>query len=262
MKVAIAGCLGRMGSTLIEAVQADERFTLVAASERANYESADVQTQLAAYGCGNLHVTSDLDEIAKLADVVIDFTAPEATLAMAEALSKTGGIHIIGTTGFSATQQAQLTGYAKKLRIVQAGNFSLGVAVLTHLTEKVARALDENYDAEIYEMHHRHKVDSPSGTALMLGNAIAKGRSSKLPETIKHDRNGERKRGEIGFSAARAGDVVGIHRTSFAGPGEMIELSHQGFSRDIYAQGALRAALWAAKQKPGLYSVHDVLGLA
>lgn len=261
MKIAIAGCLGRMGTTLIETIQQDRQFTLVAASERADLDVTDVQTQLAAYDCGNLMVSSDVDAVVKVADAVIDFTTPESSLRMAEAVAKKGGIHIIGTTGFSPKQQKELEAYSKKARIVKAGNFSLGVAVLSHLVEKAAVLLDASYDIEIYEMHHRHKKDAPSGTALMLAEAAASARGIKLPAAIDTDRNHERKPGEIGFSVARGGDVVGLHRVSLSGAGEMVELSHQGFSRSIYANGALRAALWAKNKKPGLYGIQDVLGL-
>ncbi|MGE0755032.1 MAG: 4-hydroxy-tetrahydrodipicolinate reductase [Alphaproteobacteria bacterium] len=261
MKIAVAGCLGRMGATLIEAVQADERFTLVAGSERADYDVTDVQTQLDAYGCGNLMVSSDVEEVANAADAVIDFTTPHATLAMAEAVAKKGGVHIIGTTGFTPEQIRQLEKFAKKSRMVRAGNFSPGVAVLSHLVRQAAATLDTQYDIEIFEMHHKHKKDAPSGTALMLGEAAAQGRGGTLPDSIELDRNQVREKGTIGFCVSRGGDVVGIHRAGFYGPGEMIELSHQGFSRHIYANGALKSALWAKDKKPGNYTIFDVLGL-
>ncbi|MFO0388564.1 MAG: 4-hydroxy-tetrahydrodipicolinate reductase [Alphaproteobacteria bacterium] len=261
MKIAIAGCLGRMGSALIEAVQADARFQLVAGSERANYESVDVQTQLAAFGCGNMLVTSDPVAVAKAASAVIDFTSPEATLAMAEAVAAQGGIHIIGTTGFTPEQLKALKQYAKKACIVQSGNFSLGVNLVAKLAGVSASVLDASYDAEIYEMHHKHKKDAPSGTALMLGNAIAEARGVSLADKQVTNRNGLRKEGDIGFSVARGGEVVGIHTVTFAGTHEVIEIKHQGFSRSIYAQGALHAVRWAKGKRPGLYSMQDVLGL-
>jgi 4-hydroxy-tetrahydrodipicolinate reductase len=259
MKIAIAGCLGRMGLTLVEAVQADDDFTLTAGSERAGYNITETQTALAAYGAANLFITSDPKELASKADAVIDFTTPEATLSVARAVADKGGIHIIGTTGWSDEQQKELARYAKGARIVQSGNFSLGVNVLERVVEEVSRLLDDAYDIEISEMHHKHKKDAPSGTALMLGRAAANGRDVDFAKKKVIDRSGARKRGDIGFSIARGGDVVGMHDVIFAGPGETLTLSHQGFSRAIYAAGALKAARWAKKQKPGLYSMKDVL---
>ena len=259
MKIAIAGCLGRMGLTLVEAVQGDSRFTLAAGSEREGFNITEAQTALAAFGAANLPLTSDPEKLAASAEAVIDFTAPEATLAVAEAVANAGGIHIIGTTGWTQAQQQQLERYAIKSRIVQAGNFSLGVNVMTRLVEEIARLLDDAYDIEISEMHHKHKKDAPSGTALMLGRAAADGRKVDFEKKKILERGGERKRGDIGFSVARGGDVVGIHHVTFAGPGEMLTLSHQGFSRQIFAIGALKAALWAKGRKPGFYSMKDVL---
>lgn len=255
MKIAIAGCMGRMGQTLIAATLADHRFTLAAGSERAPVDAA----KLAALGAPNLIITSDAKTLVSHADAVIDFTSPEATLAIAEKAAEKGIVHIIGTTGFSAEQQKKLMEFAAKARIVQSGNFSLGVNLMEKLVELAAAKLADDYDIEIFEMHHKHKKDSPSGTALMLGSAAARGRKASLDDKKSIDRDGIRKQGDIGFSVARGGDVVGIHTVTFAGPGEVLELKHQGFSREIYAKGALHAALWAAKQKPGLYSMRDVL---
>jgi 4-hydroxy-tetrahydrodipicolinate reductase len=263
LKIAIAGCAGRMGQTLVKAVLADKNMALVAGSERAGFNAIQVKDVLTVLGIPKLFVTSDPKALADKADAVIDFTSPESTLAVAKEVAKNGGIHIIGTTGFTPKQQKELEGFASKARIVQSGNFSLGVNLMEGLVEQAAKILDDAYDIEIFEMHHQHKKDAPSGTALMLGRAAAAGRNVKLDAKKVSDRDGitgERKRGDIGFSVARGGDVVGIHTVTFAGPGEMIELKHQGFSRDIYATGALRAALWAAKQKPGLYSMKNVLG--
>ncbi len=259
MKLAIAGCCGRMGLTLVRAAQDDHRFTLVAGSERPGFDSTDLQTQLAAAGGANIFLTPDPAELAKQADAVIDFTHPDSTLAVAEAAAARGIVHIVGTTGFTEVQQKQLAAYAKKARIVQSGNFSIGVNLMEKLVEQAARALDESYDIEIFEMHHKHKKDAPSGTALMLGRASARGRNADFEQKKAVNRDGERKPGDIGFAVQRGGDVVGIHNVMFAGPGELIEIRHQGFSRDIYAAGALHAALWAKGKKPGLYSMKDVL---
>jgi len=259
MKTAVAGCLGRMGLTLVEAVQAASDLTLVAGSERAGFNVTESQTALAAFGAANLLITSDPAELAKSAEAVIDFTTPEATLAVAREVAERRGIHIIGTTGWTAEQQRELERYAKGARIVQSGNFSLGINVLERVVEEVARLLDDTYDIEISEMHHRHKKDAPSGTALMLGRAAASGRKVDLDKKKALDRNGMRKQGDIGFSIARGGNVVGIHDVTFAGPNETLIFSHQAFSRAIYAQGALKAAAWAKGKKPGLYSMKDVL---
>lgn len=261
MKIAIAGCSGRMGMTLVQAVLARPELTLVCTSERPGFNVDAVNSQLASHGVKNLLITSDPKQLVEQADAVIDFTVPEATLAVAEAIAAKGGIHIIGTTGFSDEQQKKLAALSAKARIVQSGNFSLGVALLTALVEKAAAALDENYDIEISEMHHKHKKDAPSGTALMLGKAVAKGRGVDFDCKKSIDRNGERKRGDIGFSSLRGGDVVGIHDVIFAGPGETLTFSHQGFDRNIFANGALKAALWARDKMPGLYSMKDVVGL-
>lgn len=251
MKIAIAGCSGRMGQTLVAAIRATAGVTLAGGSEREAFKT-------------DFPVVTSAGELAGLGDAVIDFTAPEATLAVAEAVAQKGGIHIIGTTGFTTAQQQQLEAYARKARIVQAGNFSLGVNLLQVLVEKAARTLGDDYDIELSEFHHKHKKDAPSGTALMLGHAAAKGRGVILEDkkvTARDGITGERKRGDIGFSVMRGGDVVGSHSVYFAGPGEIIELKHDGFSRGIYASGAIKAALWAGEQKPGLYSMRDVLGL-
>jgi 4-hydroxy-tetrahydrodipicolinate reductase len=261
LKLAIAGCCGRMGTTLIKAALANKNVTLTAGSARAGFNVQAVHASLAAAGCPDLFVTSNPDELAGKADAVIDFTSPEATLAVAKAVAKRGGIHIIGTTGFSDSQQKEIASLASQARMVQSGNFSLGVNLLQTLVAQAAKILDDSYDIEIFEMHHKHKKDAPSGTALMLGNAAAKGRKTTLGSKETSERNGQRKRGEIGFVSARGGDVVGIHNVLFAGPGEVIELKHQGFSRDIYATGAIHAALWSENQRPGLYSMQDVLGL-
>ncbi|MCE2926235.1 MAG: 4-hydroxy-tetrahydrodipicolinate reductase [Rickettsiales bacterium] len=253
VKLAINGASGRMGQTLIKAAMHDARFSLVAASERAEALSLLSLDESIAL------VTSPQELMAK-AEAVIDFTTPSSSLALAEVAASRGGIHIIGTTGFSASEQHKIAELAKHARIVQSGNFSLGVNLLSALVEQAAKALDDHYDIELFEMHHKHKKDAPSGTALMLGRSAAKGRSVDFDSKKKLDRDGERRPGDIGFSVARGGDVVGIHDVMFAGPGETITLSHQGFDRSIYANGALAAALWAKNQKPGLYSMRDVLG--
>lgn len=246
MKVAIAGCMGRMGQTLVSAVRNDTRFILAGGSERMPVKA-------------DFPVVTSAAELVSLGDAVIDFTSPENSVVIAEAAADKGSIHIIGTTGFSDAQQHRIAECARKARIVQSGNFSLGVNVLESLVLQAAQKLVD-YDIEIFEMHHKHKKDAPSGTALMLGAAAAHGRGVSLSAKKVLDRDGVRKKGDIGFSVARGGDVVGIHTVTLAGVGELVELKHQGFSREIYAQGALHAALWATRQKTGLYSMRDVIG--
>lgn len=238
--------MGRMGKTLVEAVRVDARFTLAGGSERGAV-SADFP------------VVSSAAELVAMSDAVIDFTVTTNSMDIAKASADKGSIHIIGTTGFSNEEEESLAVFAKKARIVKSGNFSLGVNLLETLVQEAARKLAEDYDIEIFEMHHKHKKDAPSGTALMLGEAAARGRKLLLKDKSAHHREGLRKAGDIGFSVARGGDVVGIHSVTFAGPGEVLELKHQGFSREIYAKGALHAALWAKDQKHGLYSMRDVL---
>lgn len=251
LKIGIAGYTGRMGQALVAAATNNSSVKLTAVSEREGKEAK----------AENLFVTSSPSIFAQKAEAFIDFTSPEATLALAKEAANAGKIIIIGTTGFTKEQQAELEGYAKTARIVQSGNFSLGVNILETLVERTAAALGEQYDIEINEMHHRHKKDAPSGTALMLGQAAAKGRNASLEDKKVLDRDGVRKAGDIGFSVLRGGDVVGIHNVMFAGGSELITLSHQGFSREIYANGAIIAALWARDKAPGLYSMRDVIGI-
>jgi 4-hydroxy-tetrahydrodipicolinate reductase len=197
------------------------------------------------------------------AEAIIDFTAPETSLALAKRAAKAGMVHVVGTTGFSAAQLNALKRAGTTARIVQSGNMSLGVNLLASLVERAAASLD-GYDIEILELHHRMKVDAPSGTALLLGEAAAKGRNVKLDKARLAPRDGmtgARKRGAIGFASLRGGTVVGEHRVILAGEHERIELTHVAEDRSIFAQGALRAALWAADQKPGFYSIADVLGV-
>lgn len=264
LSVGIAGCSGRMGLTLVQAALEHPRIRLTAGSERPDYDENAVAAKLATVDCRHLFVTSDAAHFVDAADAIIDFTTPEASLANARAVALRGGVHIVGTTGFTPAQQQALAECAGRARIVQSGNFSLGVNVLQTLVEQAARLLNERYDIEIFEAHHKHKKDAPSGTALMLGEAAAKGRGVLLAQKkvgARDGMTGERRDGDIGFSVFRGGDIVGIHDVMFAGPGEMVTLKHQGYHRVIYANGALHAALWAAAQPPGLYSMKDVLGL-
>jgi 4-hydroxy-tetrahydrodipicolinate reductase len=211
-----------------------------------------------------LAVTSDPLALLTRVDGIIDFTVPAATLALVELSAQARIVHVIGTTGIDATGEARIKAAARHARIVKSGNMSLGVNLLAAMVKRVAAALGEDFDIEIAEMHHRHKIDAPSGTALLLGKAAAEGRGITLEQRSVRSRDGHtgaRPVGDIGFATLRGGSVVGDHTVMFAGPSERIELSHKAESRDIFARGAVRAALWAMDQKPGLYSMNDVLGL-
>ncbi len=265
LRIVIAGAGGRMGRTLIRAVQEHEGLTLVGALEHSGSShlgaDAGVLAGLGAIGIGvEADGTAALDKV----DAVIDFTSPEASLRLARRLSGSGAAQIIGTTGFSGEESVALAEAARTLAIVKSGNMSLGVNLVAALTRRVAATLGEDFDIEIVEMHHNRKVDAPSGTALLLGEAAAAGRGHALADVSDRGRDGitgARKRGDIGFAALRGGTVVGDHTVMFAGPSERIELTHKAEDRMIFARGALAAALWAKGREPGLYSMVDVLGL-
>ncbi|MEM9395229.1 MAG: 4-hydroxy-tetrahydrodipicolinate reductase [Pseudomonadota bacterium] len=263
--IVVTGGSGRMGQMLIETVRASERARLVGVTERPGHAwiGADVGTAMGGSALG-VTVTDDPLEAFVTAQAVIDFTAPAATVAHAELTAQARAVHVIGTTGFSDEDLRHLDAAARHAVIVRAGNMSLGVNLLVKLTERVAAALDADYDIEVIEAHHRHKVDAPSGTALMLGEAAAQGRGVKLAEVADRARDGitgARTRGAIGFSAIRGGDIVGEHDVLFAADGERIVLRHAASDRSVFARGALKAALWGQNQNPGAYDMMDVLGL-
>ena len=219
-----------------------------------------------AAGLGHLGVPITDDPLPVFAEVhgVLDFTTPRATVAFAGLAAQARIVHVIGTTGLSAGDLAKIEAAARHAAIVKSGNMSLGVNLPAALTNRVARTLGPEFDIEILELHHRHKRDAPSGTALLLGEAAATGREIALKDHSVRVRDGDigpRRKGDIGFAALRGGDVVGEHKVIFAGPGERIELAHIASDRGIFAQGAIRAALWARGQGPGLYSMRDVIGL-
>jgi 4-hydroxy-tetrahydrodipicolinate reductase len=265
MRVVVAGAGGRMGRTLIHAVAATKGLMLAGAVDAP--DSAVIGRdagELAGLGQNGVKVTSALAPLLKDADGLIEFTIPAATLAFAELTAAAGKVHIIGTTGHSAEEEAVIAKAGSRATIVKAGNFSMGVNLLTALTKRVAKTLNEDYDIEILEMHHNKKIDAPSGTALMFGRAAAAGRGVDLRDRSVRGRDGmtgARRAGDIGFASLRGGTVVGDHSVIFAGPAERIELTHRAEDRMIFARGALAAALWARGQKPGLYSMADVLGL-
>jgi 4-hydroxy-tetrahydrodipicolinate reductase len=263
--IVINGASGRMGQMLVKLVNESPAARLVGALERPGHEwlGQDVGEAMGGPALG-VPVTDDpLDAMAK-AQAVIDFTAPAATVALAGFAAQARAVHVIGTTGLRGDDIAKLDAAARHATIIRAGNMSLGVNLLVQLTRKVARALDEAFDVEVVEAHHRHKVDAPSGTALMLGEAAAEGRGVQLDRVADRGRDGitgERKDGHIGFSAIRGGDIVGEHDVIFAGPGERVVLRHVATDRAIFARGALKAALWGIGRHPGNYDMVDVLGL-
>lgn len=265
IKTVITGASGRMGQMLIQTASAHDAITVHAALERPDHPwiGQDVGVAMGGAPLG-VTVTSDPLEAFKDAHAVIDFTAPDATVAFSKIAAQARVTHVIGTTGFAPEHIAALDAAARHAVIVRAGNMSLGVNLLTTLTERVAAALGEEFDIEIIESHHNQKVDAPSGTALMLGEAAAKGRGVSLETHSDRARDGitgARQSGTIGFHAIRGGDIVGEHDVLFAAAGERIVLRHIATDRKIFARGALRAAIWGQDQKPGHYAMTDVLGL-
>jgi 4-hydroxy-tetrahydrodipicolinate reductase len=265
MRLVVAGAGGRMGRTLVKAIADSKDFALAGALEDARSPLIGWDAGvLAGLGANGIKLVGDATALLDKADGIIDFTAPEATLAFAALAAKSRKVHIIGTTGLSAADEAKIKDAAKTAIIVKSGNMSLGVNLLAALTRRVAKTLDASFDIEILEMHHNQKVDAPSGTALMLGRAAAEGRGIDLDKHKVASRDGHtgaRKAGDIGFATLRGGSVVGEHTAIFAGQAERIELTHKAEDRMIFARGALHAAAWARTQKPGLYSMADVLGL-
>ena len=256
MKVAVAGAGGRMGRALIDAVLADRDLALAAALDAAGSPALGQPA-------GKLRIGSDLGALAG-AEVLIDFTRPEGTLAHLEACLQHGKPMVIGTTGFSDVQKARIAEGARRLPIVFSPNFAIGVNVVFRLAQTAAAALGDAYDVEIVEAHHRHKVDAPSGTALKLGELVAGALGRDLGKVATHGRSGdtgERPARAIGFHAIRGGDIVGEHTVIFAGAGERVEIAVRSYSRMTYAAGALRAAKWLRGRAPGLYDMSDVLGL-
>ena len=262
VRLVIAGAAGRMGLSLVRAIAETPGFALVGAFERkgACAIGEDPGT-LAGLQPAGIKITDDPRPLLRGADAVIDFTVPAATVALAKLAAGTKVAHVIGTTGFSATEEKKIAGNARRIAIVKSGNMSLGVNLLAALTRRAAAALGPDFDIEILEMHHNRKVDAPSGTALMLGRAAAAGRKIDLAKRSAKSRTGARRPGDVGFASLRGGSVVGDHLVIFAGPYERLELGHRAEDRMIFARGALAAARWSKGRKPGLYSMADVLGL-
>lgn len=263
--IVVTGGSGRMGQMLVKTVLQSDRARLVGVIEQAdhNWIGQDVGTAMGGVKTGIMVSDDPIDSFAN-AQAVLDFTAPAASIEFAALAAQARAVHVIGTTGFQAVELVKITAAARHAVIVRAGNMSLGVNLLTKLTKIVSSALNEEFDIEVVETHHNQKVDAPSGTALMLGEAAAAGRGVELSDVSDRGRDGQtgaRNRGDIGFTAIRGGDIVGEHDVIFAGAGERIVLRHIATDRNLYARGALRAALWGQDKKPGEYDMFDVLGL-
>lgn len=265
IKVVVTGATGRMGQMLVREIAAHPQLQLVGAIERAGNAQLgrDIGTVLGGAAMGVV-VSDDALEVFAKAQAVIDFTAPEATVEFAALAAQARLVHVVGTTGLQPSHHAKLDAAARHAVIIQAGNMSLGVNLLTKMTQQVAAALGDGWDIEIVEAHHNKKVDAPSGTALMLGQAAAQGRGVDLAAYMESGRDGitgARGQGNIGFSAIRGGDIVGEHDVIFAAAGERIVLRHIASDRAIFARGALQAAIWGQGQKPARYDMMDVLGI-
>jgi 4-hydroxy-tetrahydrodipicolinate reductase len=265
IKIAVAGASGRMGRALIEAVLRGEDLRLAAALEmKGNPQVGRDAGELAGSPCG-VRISDKIDSAMGGCDVLIDFTRPEGTLAHAVACGRQGVKMVIGTTGFSEVQRGQIAAAAQGIAIAMAPNFSVGVNVMFRLLEIAAGSLGRGYDVEIFEAHHRHKVDAPSGTALRMGEIVARALGRDLMTSAIYGREGvtgERKDETIGFATVRGGDLVGDHCVMFLGTGERLELTHRASSRANYATGALRAARFVMSKPSGLYDMGDVLGFA
>ena len=265
LRIAIAGASGRMGRMLIEAVLAAPDCLLAGALDIADSPALGQDAGAFAGRSTGVTITSDLRQGLAQAKLLIDFTRPEGTLAHLAVCRALGVKAVIGTTGFTPAQKAEITDHAGQIALMMAPNMSVGVNVMLKLLDQAARALNTGYDIEVIEAHHRHKVDAPSGTALQIGEVLAHALGRDLKDCAvyaRHGVTGERDPSSIGFATIRGGDIVGDHTVLFAGTGERIEISHKSSSRATYAQGSLRAARFLASRDRGLFDMNDVLGLA
>jgi len=265
MKIGVVGCAGRMGQMLVREIAATAGCTLAGGTERPGGPALGKDLGLLA-GIDELGVVAidDAAALFALSDAVIDFTSPDSTVRHAALAAQSETALVVGTTGLTPVQQAAIATAATHTPVIQSPNMSLGVNLLLALVERVAATLGDEFDIDVLEMHHRNKVDAPSGTALGLGRAAAAGRGVELEDVwqkVRDGHTGVRPQGEIGFATLRGGDVIGDHVVMFAGDGERIELTHKASGRQIYAKGAVRAALWAQDKTPGLYSMKNVLGM-
>ncbi len=265
MRIGVVGAAGRMGRELVRAVHASSVAQLAGAIEQAGSSTLgqDAGT-LAGVGPLGVPVTDDPLSVITKVDAILDFTAPKVSVELAGLAANARIVHVIGTTGCSEHDDAAIAAAARHATIVKAGNMSLGVNLLVAVTRKIAEALDEDFDIEVLEMHHRRKVDAPSGTALMLGRAAAEGRKvdlNSVSQRVRDGHTGARRRGDIGFAVLRGGSVIGDHTVIFASDAERIEITHKADDRGVFARGAVKAALWARGRGPGLFDMADVLGL-
>jgi 4-hydroxy-tetrahydrodipicolinate reductase len=267
LSIAVSGATGRMGRTILELASKDNRFSIAGALESSSHPSLGKALNELLPSLGSKETASVVSELSKTKpkpQVLIDFTQPPATLAYLEEAQTLGIGMVIGTTGLSDGQKKQIQDASKKIPILQASNMSLGMNLLFALVEQAAAKLGQGYDVEIIEAHHNLKKDSPSGSALSLGESVAKAWKVNLKDASTHGREGlvgERKKGTIGFHAVRGGDIVGDHTVLYAGVGERLELTHRAQSRESFALGALKAALFLADKKSGFFDMRDVLGL-
>src|ERR1700712_4242335 len=266
MRLIVAGAGGRMGRALTRAIADTPGAFLTGALEAPGSELLGKDAgSLAGLGENGIKLSADLWTLSKDADGILDFTVPGATIANVAIAAERGLVHVIGTTGLSASDDAVIKSVTARAVVVQSGNMSLGVNLLAALVKRVAQSLDDGFDIEILEMHHKAKIDAPSGTALLLGEAAASGRKVALDQHSARGRDGitgPRNSGAIGFASLRGGTVTGDHSVIFAGPMERIELTHRAEDRTMFAQGAVKAALWAKGRKPAFYTMADVLGLS
>jgi 4-hydroxy-tetrahydrodipicolinate reductase len=266
MRLIVAGAGGRMGRALTRVIAETPGAVVTGALEAPGSELLGKDAgMLAGLSANGVLLSADLWSLSKDADGILDFTVPGATIANVAIAAERGLVHVIGTTGLSSSDDAVIRSVTSRAIVVKSGNMSLGVNLLAALVKRVAQSLDDSFDIEIVEMHHRAKIDAPSGTALLLGEAAAAGRGIVLAERSARGRDGEtgaRKAGDIGFASLRGGTMTGDHSVIFAGAMERIELTHRAEDRTMFAQGAVKAALWARGKKPGFYSMADVLGLA
>lgn len=266
VKIAVTGAGGRMGRTLLRLINEAPGAVIAGGIEAKGspYLGVDLGTLAGLAEPLGLHASDDALAVIKDADALIDFSVPAASVEFAGLAAQARIVHVIGTTGLSEDDEARIEAAARHATIIKSGNMSLGVNLLASLVRQAARALDPSWDIEVVEMHHRHKVDAPSGTALLLGEAAAEGRNIDLKDNAERGRDGHtgaRADGAIGFASLRGGSVVGDHQVIFAGPSERITLGHIAEDRAIFARGALRAALWGQGKGPGLFNMADVLGL-
>jgi 4-hydroxy-tetrahydrodipicolinate reductase len=265
MRLIVAGAGGRMGRALTRVIAETPGAVLAGALEAPGSELLGKDAGvLAGLPANDVKLSADLWALSANADGILDFTVPAATIANVAIAAERGLVHVIGTTGLSGSDEAVIRSVTSRAIVVKSGNMSLGVNLLAALVRRVAQSLDDSFDIEVLEMHHKAKIDAPSGTALMLGEAAAEGRRIALAQHSARGRDGltgSRRSGDIGFASLRGGTVTGEHSVIFAGPMERIELTHRAEDRTMFAQGAVKAALWARHQKPGFYSMVDVLGL-